>query len=295
MTDRSQQNTGSDRSLRDAAIIRCSLGTVADYADDPAEWGDIDAIARLWSAGGIREAVLLASPVLATQVDKLLLSDAPDETPLRKRKRLHKGLLKYALRMSTRCTPFGMFAGVAVLPVGDEEPVLGKCHTRHVRATGAVTRRLLAEARAMPQARLYPNPALIERADRLVVTVMRGVDETHTLASVRATSPHGAVYRNVPGARIVFPEWNTDTPLSPTSPVTPPRPESSSHRGLAMPRRRRTREADEASRIKAEREANRIANLAAEAKLAEVLGPRSGAALTRAPLPPAEPDDPPPF
>jgi lantibiotic biosynthesis protein len=108
---------------------------------------------------------------------------------VRKRKRLHKGLLKYALRLSTRCTPFGMFAGVAVLPVGDGEPVLGKCHIRHVRASGAVTRRLVEETRALPQSRLYPNPALTERADRLVVTVMRGVDDTHTLASIRATGP----------------------------------------------------------------------------------------------------------
>ncbi|WP_196807848.1 thiopeptide-type bacteriocin biosynthesis protein [Mycobacterium sp. 141] len=169
-------------------IIRCSLGTVADYPDAPGTWGDLDAIARLWTADGIREAVQLASPVLSAQVDKLFSSSGTD-TPVKKRKRLHKGLLKYALRLSTRCTPFGMFAGVAVLPVGDGPPVLGKSHIRHVRATGAVTRRLLEEARALPQARLYPNPALVERADRLVVTVMRGVDDTHTLASIRATGP----------------------------------------------------------------------------------------------------------
>lgn len=172
----------------DTVIIRCSLGTVADYPDDLAEWGDLDAIARLWSAHAIREAVLLASPVLAVQIDKLLSSSGTD-TPAKKRKRLHKGLLKYALRLSTRCTPFGMFAGVAVLPVGDGEPMLGKSHIRHVRASGAVTRRLVEEARALPQARLYPNPALIKRADRLAVTVMRGVDDTHTLASIRATGP----------------------------------------------------------------------------------------------------------
>lgn len=169
-------------------VLRCSLGTVADYPDDPAEWGDRDAIARLWSGDGIREAVLLASPVLGAQVEKLLSSSATD-TPVKKRKRLHKALLKYAIRLSTRCTPFGLFAGVAVLPVGDGHPVLGKSHIRHVRATGALTRRLLEGTRAMPQARLYRNPALTERADRLVVTVMRGIGDTHTLASIRATGP----------------------------------------------------------------------------------------------------------
>uniref|UniRef100_UPI0035CAFE36 lantibiotic dehydratase n=1 Tax=uncultured Mycobacterium sp. TaxID=171292 RepID=UPI0035CAFE36 len=189
MTAPARRNSHSDwGSLGETVILRCSLGTVAHYPDDPGEWGDLDAIARLWSADGIREALLLASPVLGAQVDKLLSSSGAD-TPIKKRKRLHKALLKYALRFSTRCTPFGMFAGVAVLPVGDGEPVLGKSHIRHVRASGAITRRLVAKARALPQARLYPNPALTERADRLVVTVMRGSDDTHTQASIRATGP----------------------------------------------------------------------------------------------------------
>lgn len=187
MTAKQYRHTDSG-SLSDVATIRCSLGTVADYPDHPGEWGDPEAIRRLWSGTALREAVRLASPVLAAQIEKLLTS--PDtETSPKKRRRLHKGLLKYALRLSTRCTPFGMFAGVAVLPVGDGEPVLGKSHIRHVRASGAVTRRLLEAARTLPTARLYTNPALIERADRLVVAVMRGSDDTHTLASVRATGP----------------------------------------------------------------------------------------------------------
>jgi hypothetical protein len=48
---------------------------------------------------------------------------------------------------------------------------------------------MLHETRAMPHARLYPNPALTERAHRFVVTVMRGVDDAHTRAAVRATGP----------------------------------------------------------------------------------------------------------
>ena len=174
--------------LANTVVVRCALGAVADYPDQPAEWGDLEAVAQLWSVNAIQEAVLLASPVLAREVEKLL---APSSTaaPLKKRKRLHKSLLKYALRLSTRCTPFGMFAGVAALPVGDGYPTLGDSHIRRVRASGAVTRRLLAETRALPQARLYPNPALTERADRLVVAVMRGADDTHTRASIRATGP----------------------------------------------------------------------------------------------------------
>ncbi len=172
----------------DAVVIRCSLGTVAEYPVGPEDWGDPGAIARLWSDSVLREAVLLASPVLAAQIDKLH-TPAGADAPLKKRKRLHRSLLKYALRLSSRCTPFGMFAGVAVLPVGDGEPVLGTSHVRHVRASGGAARRFAEEARSLPQAWLYPNPALAERSGRLMVTVMRGVEDTHTLATIRATGP----------------------------------------------------------------------------------------------------------
>ncbi|WP_163692890.1 MULTISPECIES: lantibiotic dehydratase [Mycolicibacterium] len=164
------------------------MGTVSAYPDHVCEWGDIEAIAWLWSRATIREAVQLASPSLVAQIEKLLATPDAD-APLKRRKRLHRGLLKYALRMSTRCTPFGVFAGVAVLPVGDDELKFGDAHVRHVRATGAVTRRLVEQTRMLPQARLYPNPSLSERAGRLVVSVMRGSDDTHTRASIRATGP----------------------------------------------------------------------------------------------------------
>ncbi|MGV0834949.1 DUF222 domain-containing protein [Mycolicibacterium thermoresistibile] len=108
------------------------------------------------------------------------------------------------------------------------------------------------------------------------------------------TSPHNAVYRTTPGSRIVFPEWNIDTPLPHPPPGTPQTPQSASPRGLAMPRRRRTREADQASRIKAERETNRLANQATDAKLAEALGPLPEPATTYAAIPP-QCGDPPPF
>ncbi|MGV0838499.1 HNH endonuclease signature motif containing protein [Mycolicibacterium thermoresistibile] len=108
-------------------------------------------------------------------------------------------------------------------------------------------------------------------------------------------SPHQAVYRTTPGSRIIFPEWNTHTPLPHTPPATPEAtPEAASHRGLAMPRRRRTRQADETSRINTARNANRLANQATEAKLAQTLGPLPTNPATGTPAPPQH-HDPPPF
>lgn len=65
------------------------------------------------------------------------------------------------------------------------------------------------------------------------------------------TSPSGRKYTTKPGSPLFFPAWNTTTAqLAPPTTDPPPR---ASNRGLMMPRRQRTRAADQAARIKAER------------------------------------------
>jgi hypothetical protein len=67
------------------------------------------------------------------------------------------------------------------------------------------------------------------------------------------TSPTGRSYTTHPGCRSYFPDWDTNTgelPLPPKSPAF------DSDRGLMMPRRKRTRTADHAARIKVERQQN---------------------------------------
>ena len=65
------------------------------------------------------------------------------------------------------------------------------------------------------------------------------------------TSPTGRTYTTHPGSRSHFPQWDTTTGGLP-----PPRQSEtfSAGRGLMMPRRSRTRAAERAARIKAERE-----------------------------------------
>jgi hypothetical protein len=68
------------------------------------------------------------------------------------------------------------------------------------------------------------------------------------------TSPSGQTYTTHPGSRIFYPTWNTTTAdlhlPPPTTDLPPPL------RGLMMPRRKRSRAADNASRIQAERALN---------------------------------------
>ncbi|MCB9442410.1 MAG: DUF222 domain-containing protein [Mycolicibacterium sp.] len=103
------------------------------------------------------------------------------------------------------------------------------------------------------------NLRLLCRKHHLMKTFWAGergwTDEQSPDGSIRWTSPTGRVYVTVPGSRLFFPGWNTVT-----SPV-PPRlvsetVEHSAESGLQMPRRRRTRLAATACRIRRERALN---------------------------------------
>lgn len=75
--------------------------------------------------------------------------------------------------------------------------------------------------------------------------------------SIRWTSPTGQTYTTIPGSRLLFPSWDTAT-------ADLPKPSGGGHqdgtdrRALKMPRRRRTRVAQTACRIRHERRLNVI-------------------------------------
>lgn len=72
-------------------------------------------------------------------------------------------------------------------------------------------------------------------------------------ATIVWTSPTGQTYTTRPGSRLLFPQWNTTTAALPDPPESLAQ---RSGRGLMMPVRRRTRAAERARRIRAERVLN---------------------------------------
>ena len=71
-------------------------------------------------------------------------------------------------------------------------------------------------------------------------------------ATILWTSPAGHTYTTVPGGRLWFPSWDTTTaPLADHQPIA-----EHPDRTLAVPRRRRTRTADRARRIRCQRALN---------------------------------------
>lgn len=94
--------------------VRCSVRPLSDRPKTRLDDRRSEA-ERLWSDPLLREAVWLASPILAEQADALVEGKELRKKDLRK---LHQSLNRYAIRISSRPTPFGLFAGVAVAGFG---------------------------------------------------------------------------------------------------------------------------------------------------------------------------------
>jgi lantibiotic biosynthesis protein len=69
----------------------------------------------------VQEAIYLASPHLFAEMDKWLKGEfGTGKKDLKNLDKLKSGLLRYLLRMSTRSTPFGLFAGFSTGNFGDQ-------------------------------------------------------------------------------------------------------------------------------------------------------------------------------
>lgn len=172
-------------------------------------------------------------------------------------------LLEQLIREGARIVPLSP-------PCGEAEPRYRPSATlqRFVRCRDLTCRfpgcDVPAEACDIDHAIAYPlgpthpsNLRCLCRKHHLLRTFWTGEDgwqdTQQSDATITWTAPTGHTYTTRPGARLYFPGWDTDTGgLPPTAANTPTPP----NRSLKMPRRRRTREADRAQRIKTRRAQN---------------------------------------
>ena len=61
-----------------------------------------------------KEVIFLASPILFEEVQKYIENNSTDK------KKIFISLAKYYQRYCTRCTPFGMFSAVSVIPLKEK-------------------------------------------------------------------------------------------------------------------------------------------------------------------------------
>jgi len=99
----------SDYEIADVFMIRAPLLSL-DVLREILESNHPDEILqKYYSTSIISEALFLASPELYRLTEKWLANnDLLDQAPIK----FKQALLKYLLRMSSRCTPFGLFAGI---------------------------------------------------------------------------------------------------------------------------------------------------------------------------------------
>ncbi|MEU8569756.1 lantibiotic dehydratase [Streptomyces pathocidini] len=120
------------------------------------------------------EAVALSSPSLARRWHEILGQQSPRLKDLR---RVSRALTAYRLRMSTRCTPFGIMAGVAVARIAEETSKvtlrLGSAHRLAVRPESDWLTALAAGWELRPEIlrhlRVMANNLCFTRGERLVL------------------------------------------------------------------------------------------------------------------------------
>ncbi|MFI5682309.1 lantibiotic dehydratase [Streptomyces sp. NPDC051636] len=151
-------------------------------------------LAEVWSIPQIREAMVLASPVLGPEVHRVL-QGAGNQKRIR---RLVLTLAAYLARWQRRATPFGLFAGITGVEVGRTAGVVWRQrHARLLRADGAwlasIVAKLEREPRLVERLPLLANNTATVRGNRVVVPgVPAGGDELlmpPVEVSVRATGP----------------------------------------------------------------------------------------------------------
>lgn len=84
-----------------------------------------DLVTKLLTNAVFMEAIMIASPALYNQSMRLLHNELDEK----KKARVILSLFKYYIRMTTRCTPFGKFAGCSVVKFG-EQTAISRIHEK---------------------------------------------------------------------------------------------------------------------------------------------------------------------
>ena len=208
----------------DFFVVRAPLLPVEAYRDlggEPRDTtsddaGEPELQALLAASGAIRRALAVGSSSLHDAARSA-------QQPAPKRAKVESRLLRYLVRMSTRPTPYGLFAGVA----------LGRWHSntrlelaagprrQRTRADMAWLMRLVFRLESVPQIReqlnLVANPAALIHAGRVLLAerVSRGEPGAPPGVSIRAT---GVVRRALRAARQPVPFKTLATLLVETTP-----------------------------------------------------------------------------
>lgn len=148
-----------------------------------------------WSRPDVREALGLASPALAAELDRLCNGTAA--ATVKELRRAVLSVASYLLRWQRRATPFGLFAGLTTARTGSTRSSIGERHRTVARADGVWLAALLDHLERHPglRTRLHvaaDNTATV-RDGRIFTAQRAGLDDGRSVplreASARYTRP----------------------------------------------------------------------------------------------------------
>ncbi|RCG29469.1 lantibiotic dehydratase [Sphaerisporangium album] len=163
------------------------LGDPAAFLPEGRAW-----LAKTWARGDVREALLIASPALATRINALIDSATASANDVR---RAILSTATYLLRWQRRPTPFGLFAGVATADIGPAHAEIGTRHQAFARVDGDWITRLVDQIerhqRLRPHLTVIANSLGVVRNGRFIVATRAQGDtrDSGHEVSVRLTRP----------------------------------------------------------------------------------------------------------
>lgn len=146
-----------------------------------------DRLAELLTEASVIEAIRVASPVVSEQLQAGLPTNS----------KIAEATLKYVLRMSTRCTPFGLFAGggigcssgVSALDFTNRQLI--PQHRLDMQVLGDITELLVKRSAIRNRLRYYANRSVYQIGDRLRYTERHGKNEKwYYFTSEVSAEPH---------------------------------------------------------------------------------------------------------
>jgi len=160
------------------------LDTIDNYSTEKAK--------KKYKNSLIREAIYLASPDLINELDKWIANDLylSDE----KAKKLEITFLKYLARMSSRCTPFGLFAGCSVGRITSDTEITMEDSVNFKRFTEfdmqfwvSLLQNIAKRETAISHLKYFPNSSIYEFGDfyRYIEYNYIKTQREHTISAFR--------------------------------------------------------------------------------------------------------------
>ncbi|KAB7727293.1 hypothetical protein F5984_21945 [Rudanella paleaurantiibacter] len=171
--------------------------------------GLADRMRQVYGQELMREAIYLASPELYAETERWLNGEksSPDKV-----ERLLYSLYKYYLRMTSRSTPYGLFAGCATGTITHQPSAIRFADTKlrkHVRLdmnyVAELASTLVRQPAIRSQLRFLPNNSLYQIGDqyRYVEYKLRNKNRSYLLAGVRASAYVSRVVEAAQGGKTI--------------------------------------------------------------------------------------------